>query len=90
MPASSPTRPTPPLLRQDEVAEILGVSTRTVRSLAAAGDLPRVVLGRRATRYRRDDVDALIDARTVLNDNDPAITPGRVEDAGRAGPTYAE
>jgi len=82
-PPSSGTDRTPPrLLRQDEVAELLGVSPRTVRSFAAAGDLPKVVLGRRSTRYRISDVEALIDARILHRDDDPAA-PGRVDKSAR-------
>jgi excisionase family DNA binding protein len=86
MPGSSQTAPTlpEPLLRVDEVATILGVDPRTVKRLAADGQLRRIVLGRRSTRYRLEDVRALIDRRTVdHNDNDPASTPGRVEESAR-------
>jgi len=48
-----------------EVAELLGCSPRTVRTFAARGELRRVVLGYRSTRYLRDDVERLIESRTV-------------------------
>ena len=65
MPISSQTGPTPkPLLRVDEVAVLLGIAPRTVKRLAHDGELRRVVLGRRTTRYHAADVEALIAERT--------------------------
>ena len=40
---------TEPLLRPDDVAEILNISARQVRRLAAKGEIPHVVIG---TMYR--------------------------------------
>ncbi|MBP7620896.1 MAG: helix-turn-helix domain-containing protein [Gemmatimonadales bacterium] len=49
------------LLRMDEVAEILGVSVRTVWTLVRTGELPAVhPPGIRAIRVAREDVDALV------------------------------
>jgi excisionase family DNA binding protein len=49
------------LLRMDEVAEILGVSVRTVWTLVRSGELPVVhPPGIRAIRVAREDVDALV------------------------------
>ena len=62
---SSPIGRTDPLLNGDQVGEVLGCSTRTVRALAARGELSRVVLGNRSTRYRLSDVEAFIERRTV-------------------------
>ena len=45
---------TEPLLRPDDVAEILNVSSRQVRRLAAKGEIPHVVVG---TMYRFDRAD---------------------------------
>lgn len=45
------------LLTAREAARRLAVSERTVRRLADRGDLPRVRVGQRSVRYRRDDVD---------------------------------
>ena len=42
---------TEPLLRPDDVAELLNVSARQVRRLAAKGEIPHVVVG---TMYRFD------------------------------------
>ena len=39
------------LLRPDDVAEILNISARQVRRLAAAGEIPHVMVG---TMYRFD------------------------------------
>lgn len=65
MQSSSTLGRTPsPLLRPAEVAELLGCSMRQVRYLAAAGVFPRVVLGRRSTRYRLADIEAFIAERT--------------------------
>ena len=43
-----------PLLRPDDVAEILNISARQVRRLAAAGEIPHVIVG---TMYRFDRTD---------------------------------
>jgi excisionase family DNA binding protein len=55
----------PRLLSGDDIAHLLGVTPRTVRRLAETNRLPRVVLGHRTTRYRLEDVRALIDAAVV-------------------------
>jgi excisionase family DNA binding protein len=52
------------LLRPIEVAELLGVTTRTVRHLAETGDLRKVKLGTRSTRYRMADIERFIAERT--------------------------
>lgn len=76
--ASSFTATTDPglsrLLRREEVADLLGVDPRTVRWYTELGRLPAVRLGRRTTRYRHEDVAALIARSThrVLNDDAPA------------------
>ena len=43
-----------PLLRPDDVARMLNISDRQVRRLAAAGELPHVLVG---TMYRFDRAD---------------------------------
>ncbi len=53
------------LLKVSEVAELLGVSERTVWSLLDAGDLPRTRI-RGATRVALDAVLAFIERRTEL------------------------
>jgi len=55
------------LLSLTEVAEILGVSERTVRRYVAAGDLDCRRIGRRTLRVPVESVSALIEARPVGN-----------------------
>lgn len=67
-------RPAPPaerseagggqLVSQARVAELLGVSTRTVRRLGAAGRLTPIHIGRR-TLYRLDDLQEVTNAHPV-------------------------
>jgi excisionase family DNA binding protein len=86
---SSHTAPTSPerLLRVDEVAAVLGIDPRTVKRLARAGELRRVVLGHRTTRYRASDLEALIAERTrSQHDPSPAGKPGSVSSTDAAGP----
>lgn len=49
------------LLRPRDVAELLGVSTRTVQRLLRRGVLVEVRIGR-ATRVKADSVQAFVDA----------------------------
>ena len=63
LPCPSMTTSAPPeLLTGDDVARALGISARTVRRLAAAGELDRVRVGpgRRLVRYQPEDVVALV------------------------------
>ena len=60
------------LLRAREVAEQLAISEDLVWRLADRGVLPRIRLGG-ATRYRAEDVEALISPES----GDPAGRPGR-------------
>jgi predicted DNA-binding transcriptional regulator AlpA len=62
-----------------EVAAILGVTTRTVANMAARGQLRRIILSRRMTRYVASDVADLITEAT--NAERPAATPGARKDA---------
>lgn len=48
-----------------EAAEILAVSTKTVRRYIAAGELDAVRLGRRTIRFKVESLDRLIDAHPV-------------------------
>lgn len=57
--------PTAPLLSAEDVAQLLGVTPRTVHRLASAGELHRIVLGHRTTRYAADEVEAFIRRSTV-------------------------
>lgn len=47
-------------LTQDEAAEHLNVTTRTIRRMIAAGDLPAYRLGQRMLRIDATDVDNLL------------------------------
>lgn len=53
--------PDPLLVTPREAARLLAVSERTLWSLAAAGEIPRVRIGR-AVRYRVADLRAYVDA----------------------------
>lgn len=44
-------------------AAMLSISTRSVWLLASLGDLPRVTLGPRMTRFAVEDIEALIQRR---------------------------
>ncbi len=48
-----------PLLTQQQVAKLLGVSTRTVRSL----NIRRVKISNKLVRYRPEDVQRFVDRR---------------------------
>jgi excisionase family DNA binding protein len=48
------------LLRIADVAEILGVSTRTVKRLIASHALATIPIGRRSVRFRPSDIAAYI------------------------------
>ena len=53
---------TSPLMKLLAVAEFLSVSTRTVRRYTDSGKLPARRLPSGQYRYRREDVEALLDA----------------------------
>lgn len=48
------------LLTPDELAELLGVATRTVRRLTLDGTIPHIQVGGRRPRYVRDEVLAAL------------------------------
>ena len=48
-----------------EAAEMLGVSSKSVRRYIAAGDLDAVRLGRRSIRIRTEAIDQLIETHQV-------------------------
>lgn len=59
------TRPVPPpavklLLTPKEAAQTLGVSTRTLFTWTANGELPAVRLGARSVRYAMSDLENFI------------------------------
>lgn len=87
----SPTDRTTPLLSAAEVADLLGITTRTVRRLADDGELRRIVLGRRMVRYSAEDVGALIgrstmypETRNVAPAGDAPKTRGTTRDHAEA------
>lgn len=54
------------LLDANEVAAILRVPTGTVRSWASRGELACFRLGPKLTRFRRQDVEAFLEARRLV------------------------
>lgn len=62
--------PISPLLRIDQVAELLGCSERTVRNLHRDGRMPpRVTVGERIIGWRESDLEAwLYSKREGVND----------------------
>lgn len=48
-----------------EAAEILGLSTKTIRRYIAAGELDAVRLGRRVIRIKAESLDRLIDGQPL-------------------------
>lgn len=63
-----------PLLTTEEVAAILRVSPRTVRRMGESGELERVHVGSRLTRYRADNIEELVRPQ---NDVETACQPPR-------------
>ena len=55
----------PPLLDGAEVCRRLRISKSLLRRLVLNGDLPSVLIGVRARRYRTEDVEALAAGPTV-------------------------
>jgi excisionase family DNA binding protein len=53
------------LVSLTQAAEILGVSTKSVRRYIAAGDLDAVRIGRRTIRIKTESLDRLIDAHPI-------------------------
>lgn len=52
---------TEPLIDAREMAAILGVSTRTLTRMVAAGEIPSVTYGRRVRRFRASVVIARLE-----------------------------
>jgi excisionase family DNA binding protein len=70
------------MLTADEVADLLSVSTRTVRRLASEGVITRVRVGHRTARYTPRSVLALVDPE---NDESPDGNRALVKDADAGG-----
>ncbi len=61
----------------EEVANLFGVTTTTVRRMANAGELPWFAIGKRLKRFRRQDIEEYI-ARARRGGSlsrDPADSP---------------
>jgi hypothetical protein len=54
-----------PLLTQDEAAEILKLSVRTMERLRVSGTGPKYLKIRQSVRYRLSDLETFISARIV-------------------------
>jgi excisionase family DNA binding protein len=67
------------LVRVEEVAETLGVSTRTVKRWVQAGDIPRNTYLKAGTTYRFD-LKAVIAALRASNTDDSAESTGEQND----------
>ncbi len=63
------------LLTVDEVADHLRISTRTVRRLIQAGEIPTVPIGR-SLRIRRYDLNVYVDGRVSRKHNSDCAGPG--------------
>ncbi len=59
---SKPTTSRPPLLKEDEAAEILNVEVSTLRCWRSIGKPPRYVKVGAAVRYDLTDIEAFIEA----------------------------
>lgn len=53
-----------PLLTAPQVAELLSVSAETVRSWVKQGRITHIVLPSGAPRFRRSDIDAILEGST--------------------------
>ncbi len=63
----------PILLTETEAAKLLGFSIRTLQKWRMSGDGPKFVrMSARAIRYRRQDLDAFIEARVKQSTSDYA------------------
>jgi len=54
-----------PLLTQDEAAELLKLSIRTIERLRVAGTGPKFLKAGKSVRYRECDLVAWVEARVV-------------------------
>lgn len=63
------------LLNQDQAAEVLGVSPRTLESWRYNGGGPRFYKLGQAVRYRAEDLDAWIEAGARHSTSDPGPEP---------------
>lgn len=78
------------LLTAREVADVLGVCTETVLRWTRAGKLPPIRLPGGAIRFREDDLDAWLSARTGVGTERAAPARGvspTPQDAAQRQPT---
>ena len=61
-----------PLLTQDEAAELLKLSVRTVERLRVSGAGPKFLKIRHSVRYRPSDVEAWLKSRVVGSTSEEA------------------
>ena len=66
-----------PLLRPDAVAQIVGVSTRTILRWAAAGEIPHIRIGK-VVRFRATDVETFIESHAGRSDGAEVLRLERV------------
>lgn len=78
--SSNPTPPEAILLRQREVATLVGVSERTVGYWRERGLLEAIRIGPGITRYRRTDVEALAQSKSPKRAKSPDAHPGSREE----------
>ena len=55
------------LMKKEEAAEYLGITPNLLVAEAREGKLPRVRLGKRTYRYRREDLDAYIESCLTIS-----------------------
>lgn len=53
------------MMKKSEVAEMLGVCTKTIQILVGKGELRAYVPGKRNLRFRKEDVEKFIMAREL-------------------------
>jgi excisionase family DNA binding protein len=61
-----------PLLTQDEAAELLKLSVRTVERLRVSGSGPKFLKIRNSVRYRLEDVQSWVASRLVGSTSEEA------------------
>ena len=61
----SPTAGLPPLLTNAADADLLQIKERLLRELVARRELPCVRVGDRLLRYRRSDLEAYLEAKSI-------------------------
>ena len=78
------------LLNSDDVADMLGMDSRTVRRMALAGRFPRVEIGHRTIRFRLADVLEFTEANTTNENGGRPATNGTTSQARRGTAPHDE